>query len=29
MEVGGSAPAVTGTLYVTRDRLGSTRMMTN
>jgi len=28
MEVGGAAPAVTGTLYVTRDRLGSTRMVT-
>jgi len=28
MEVGGAAPAVTGTLYVTQDRMGSTRLVT-
>ena len=29
MEVGGASPAVSGTMYVTRDRLGSTRLTTN
>jgi RHS repeat-associated protein len=29
MEVGGASPSVAGTMYVTRDRLGSTRLTTN
>jgi RHS repeat-associated protein len=29
MEVGGASPAVSGTMYVTRDRMGSTRLTTN